>query len=116
MGKMGAWLARTVRSVLPQLEEIGAATAAEVDIDTLEDRLRDAVSAVHSQVLSNGAKTRWRAARDAVQGSMIVVGGPRKSRNARNCGPETGAPQPNLRECRRFSPPGNNTPETGLAG
>ena len=46
-----AWLARTVRSVLPQLEEIGAATAAEVDIDTLEDRLRDAVSAVHSQVL-----------------------------------------------------------------
>jgi hypothetical protein len=26
-----AWLARTVRSVLPQLEEIGAATAAEVD-------------------------------------------------------------------------------------
>jgi hypothetical protein len=31
---------------------------------------------------------------------------PRKSRNARNCGPETGAPQPNLRECRRFSPTG----------
>jgi ubiquinone/menaquinone biosynthesis C-methylase UbiE len=46
-----AWLARSVRSVLPQLEEIGAATAAEVDIETLEDRLRDAVSAVHSQVL-----------------------------------------------------------------
>src|ERR1700738_4432858 len=33
---------------------------------------------------------------------------PRKSRNARNCGPETGAPQPNLRECRRFSPTGNS--------
>jgi hypothetical protein len=31
---------------------------------------------------------------------------PAKSRNARNCGPETGAPQPNLRECRRFSPTG----------
>ena len=46
-----AWWARTLRSVLPQLEKIGAATAAEVDIDTLEDRLRDAVSAVHSQVL-----------------------------------------------------------------
>jgi Transposase domain (DUF772) len=46
-----AWWARTLRSVLPQLEKIGAATAAEVDIDTLEDRLRNAVSAVHSQVL-----------------------------------------------------------------
>ncbi len=46
-----AWWARTLRSVLPQLEKIGAATAAEVDIDTLEDRLRAAVSAVHSQVL-----------------------------------------------------------------
>jgi hypothetical protein len=30
----------------------------------------------------------------------------RKSRNARNCRPETGAPQPNLRKCRRFSPTG----------
>jgi hypothetical protein len=46
-----AWWVRTLRSVLPQLEKIGAATAADVDIDTLEDRLRDAVSAVHSQVL-----------------------------------------------------------------
>jgi len=45
-----AWWARTLRSVLPQLEKIGAATAAEVDIDTLEDRLRAAASAVHSQV------------------------------------------------------------------
>jgi len=29
---------------------------------------------------------------------------PRKGRNTRNCQPETGAPQPNPRECRRFSP------------
>src|ERR1700731_366528 len=36
---------------------------------------------------------------------------PRKSRNARNCQPETGAPQPNLRECRRFSPTGKITPQ-----
>ena len=40
-----------LRGVLPQLEKIGVATAAEVNIDTLEDRLRDAASTVHSQVL-----------------------------------------------------------------
>jgi hypothetical protein len=45
------WFACTLRSVLPQLEKIGVATAAEVDIDTFEDRLRDAASTVHSQVL-----------------------------------------------------------------
>jgi len=46
-----AWLALTLRSALPHLEKIGAATAAEVDIDTLEDRLRKAVVAAHSQAL-----------------------------------------------------------------
>src|ERR1700731_1628275 len=35
---------------------------------------------------------------------------PRKGRNTRNCQPETGAPQPNPRECRRFYPPGKITP------
>jgi hypothetical protein len=35
---------------------------------------------------------------------------PRKSRNARNCRPETGSPQPNPRECRRFSPTGKYPP------
>ena len=37
------YLAGTVRSLLPFLEQIGAVTAAEVDIDTLEARLRDEV-------------------------------------------------------------------------
>jgi hypothetical protein len=34
------WLAETTRSLLPRMEALGITTAAEVDIDTLEDRLR----------------------------------------------------------------------------
>ena len=37
-----AVLAAVVRSLLPALERFGVASAAEVDIDTLEARLRDA--------------------------------------------------------------------------
>jgi ubiquinone/menaquinone biosynthesis C-methylase UbiE len=35
-----SWAAATMRSLLPQLEKIGAASAEEVDLDTLEFRLR----------------------------------------------------------------------------
>ena len=55
------YLAGTVRSLLPVLEQIGAVTAAEVDIDTLEDRLRGEVVAVNGiQILPSlfGAWTR----------------------------------------------------------
>lgn len=38
-----AYLAGTVSSLLPFLEKVGAVTAGEVDIDTLEDRLREEV-------------------------------------------------------------------------
>jgi ubiquinone/menaquinone biosynthesis C-methylase UbiE len=34
------WLAETVRSVLPGIEATGVATAAEINVDTLADRLR----------------------------------------------------------------------------
>jgi SAM-dependent methyltransferase len=34
------WLAETVRSALPKMEALGVARAAEVEIDTLEERLR----------------------------------------------------------------------------
>jgi ubiquinone/menaquinone biosynthesis C-methylase UbiE len=34
------WIAETIRSVLPRIEALGVATAAEVDIDSLEVRLR----------------------------------------------------------------------------
>lgn len=36
-----AWLAQTVRSLLPAMARLGVAAPAEVDIDTLEDRLRE---------------------------------------------------------------------------
>jgi SAM-dependent methyltransferase len=45
-----AWGALSVRSLLPQIEKIGAATAEEVDIDTLEDRLRETALAARSQL------------------------------------------------------------------
>jgi hypothetical protein len=37
------WVALTVQSLMPQIVKIGAATAAEVDVETLESRLRDAM-------------------------------------------------------------------------
>ena len=45
-----AWMAETVRSVLPVLAASGVATAEEVLIETLEHRLRDAVAAANAQV------------------------------------------------------------------
>lgn len=44
-------LALATNVLLPQIEKIGASTAAELDVDTLEDRLRDAMANSHSQVL-----------------------------------------------------------------
>lgn len=46
-----AWLAQSVRSVLPHLEKAGAG-AANVDIDTLEERLRQSIVARRGQALS----------------------------------------------------------------
>jgi ubiquinone/menaquinone biosynthesis C-methylase UbiE len=34
------WWAETIRSLLPRMEALGIATAAEMDVDTLEERLR----------------------------------------------------------------------------
>jgi SAM-dependent methyltransferase len=46
------WFAETVRSVLPKLEALGLATAAELDIETLADRLKDESIAYRSGILS----------------------------------------------------------------
>jgi hypothetical protein len=46
-----SWLALTVRSLVPQLEKIGAARAEEIQIDTLEERMRETACAVRSQLL-----------------------------------------------------------------
>jgi FkbM family methyltransferase len=43
-----AWAAETLRSVMPQLQTMGVPTA-EIEIDTLEDRLRSAAIKVHGQ-------------------------------------------------------------------
>jgi hypothetical protein len=43
-----AWVAETLRSVMPQLRTIGVPTAG-IGIDTLEDRIRQAVIAVYGQ-------------------------------------------------------------------
>jgi hypothetical protein len=45
------WIAGTVRSVIPFLERSGQATAAEVDVDTLADRMRTEVAAARGVAL-----------------------------------------------------------------
>jgi ubiquinone/menaquinone biosynthesis C-methylase UbiE len=46
------WVVHSLRSLIPQLEKIDAATAQEIDIDTLEDRLRAAAIAPHAQLMT----------------------------------------------------------------
>jgi SAM-dependent methyltransferase len=41
-----AWLAESVRSLLPRMVELGLTTGAETDPDTLEDRMRDELARV----------------------------------------------------------------------
>jgi ubiquinone/menaquinone biosynthesis C-methylase UbiE len=45
-----AWAAETFRTLLPRAEEVGLVRAGDIDIDSLEDRLRQAVTAVHGQI------------------------------------------------------------------
>jgi hypothetical protein len=52
-------LAAVTRSLLPAIERFGIATAAEVDIDTLADRLRDATVAADACWLSPVLVGAW---------------------------------------------------------
>jgi SAM-dependent methyltransferase len=45
------WFAETTRSILPKLEALGIATAADVDIETLADRLRDEAVSAHAGIV-----------------------------------------------------------------
>jgi ubiquinone/menaquinone biosynthesis C-methylase UbiE len=45
-----AWTAETIRSLLPAIAASGIATAGEISVETLEERLRDAVVAANAQV------------------------------------------------------------------
>jgi ubiquinone/menaquinone biosynthesis C-methylase UbiE len=48
---MYEWLAETVRSLLPRMEALGIATAADVDPDTLEHRLRQEATGARGAVV-----------------------------------------------------------------
>lgn len=45
------WITHTLRTLIPQLEKIGAATAKEINIEAMEDRARSAAAASHTQVM-----------------------------------------------------------------
>jgi hypothetical protein len=52
-------MAESVRSMLPLIERFGVASATEVDIDTLADRLRDEVLAVDAVAKSPDLVSAW---------------------------------------------------------
>ena len=53
------YTAQTVRSLLPMIERLGVATAQEVDIETLADRLRDEVVAGGGVMISPAMIGAW---------------------------------------------------------
>lgn len=54
-----AWTALTVASLLPFLEKAGIASSVEVDISTLEQRLRDEAVELHSQLMFMPSFCGW---------------------------------------------------------
>jgi hypothetical protein len=52
-------VAEVVRSLLPLIEKFGVATAAEVNIDTLADRMRDEVVAGGGVVVTPSLVGAW---------------------------------------------------------
>jgi hypothetical protein len=53
------WFAEGIRSVLPQIAQMGMATGDLMPIDTLESRLRAATVAKHSQVEGPARNCAW---------------------------------------------------------
>jgi SAM-dependent methyltransferase len=53
------WMAESVRSMLPLILRTGTATADEVDVDTLADRLRDAAVAADAVAKSPDLVSAW---------------------------------------------------------
>lgn len=54
-----AWVAETLRSLLPQLAKIGLLPGEPHVIETLENRLREAVLAARSQIVGPGQVCAW---------------------------------------------------------
>jgi hypothetical protein len=53
------WVVLTLRSIMPYLERTGAVTAAELGLDTLEDRLRAEAAALRSQLVHTPQSSGW---------------------------------------------------------
>jgi len=53
------YAALTVRSLLPAIEAAGIATAAEIDVDTLAERLRDAATAADATITTVSLIAAW---------------------------------------------------------
>jgi ubiquinone/menaquinone biosynthesis C-methylase UbiE len=53
------YIAETVRSLLPTMERLGVATAEQVNIETLAERLQEAAAEQHATVLSPLAVGTW---------------------------------------------------------
>ncbi len=53
------WFAETIRSILPKIEALGIATAADVDIETLAQRLRDEAIAIGGCVTGPILVSAW---------------------------------------------------------
>jgi hypothetical protein len=53
------YIAETVRSLLPMMERLGVTSAAQVDIETLAERLQQAAADRHATVLSPLAVGTW---------------------------------------------------------
>jgi SAM-dependent methyltransferase len=54
-----AWIAETVRTLIPRIVALGLATESEIDIDTLEERLRQHATAVDSQLVAPPQFCAW---------------------------------------------------------
>ena len=53
------WITEVVRSSLPYIERLGLASAEELDLDTLAERLRMEAVALHSQIIFPAQFTCW---------------------------------------------------------
>jgi len=45
------WFAKTLRSLLPRIEQFGLASAAELDLDTLMSRMETEAATLHPQLI-----------------------------------------------------------------
>jgi SAM-dependent methyltransferase len=54
-----AWVAETIRPLVPRIVELGIATESEIDIDTLEQRVRQSATDAESQLMGPPQFCAW---------------------------------------------------------